>query len=372
MAIVGDAFGRPVADALDADPTRWDISSLVFIMSSGVRWSDAVKDTLLRHHPSVMLVDTLGSSEALGVGRSVKKSGTDQQHGRFALGPRSRVITDDGRDVVPGSGEIGLVASIGRGPIGYYKDPEKSARTSLSRGSERRSSATRTVEGRLHGDLWSRITPVSTLAERSFPEEVEDVIRKNVDQRLLRWSGRRRKVRRDGVRTRRSPAGDDRRVRNRRARKPARRLQAPSAWLPSIQSPEAQRQADYRALKDRARNFSMGASSRARGGGPSPVRRRCCVESARPPHGSLREKKTRRLQRRCRIVGGGHAAAIAGDRLFLSGTGEDLPRGAHDVDRQRHHFLVILRPEHLVERADCRQASALFFGQRLALQHAGQ
>jgi fatty-acyl-CoA synthase len=129
LAIVGDAFGRPMVDALEAEPERWDLSSLVFIMSSGVRWSDAVKDTLLRHHPDVMLVDTLGSSEALSVGRSVKKSGSDDKQGRFALGPRTRVITEDGRDIEPGSGEIGLVANIGRGPIGYYKDPEKSART---------------------------------------------------------------------------------------------------------------------------------------------------------------------------------------------------------------------------------------------------
>jgi acyl-coenzyme A synthetase/AMP-(fatty) acid ligase len=138
LAIVGDAFGRPMADALDAEPDRWDLSSLVFIMSSGVRWSDAVKDTLLRHHPDVMLVDTLGSSEALSVGRSVKKSGSDDKQGRFALGPRTRVITEDGRNVEPGSGEIGLVANIGRGPIGYYKDPEKYARDDPRRHGDRR------------------------------------------------------------------------------------------------------------------------------------------------------------------------------------------------------------------------------------------
>ena len=180
MAIVGDAFGRPVADALDAHPTRWDISSLVFIMSSGVRWSDAVKDTLLRHHPSVMLVDTLGSSEALSVGRSIKKSGGDEQHGRFSLGPRTRVITDDGRDVVAGSGEIGLVANIGRGPIGYYKDPEKSARTFPVIDGQRATilGDYATVEGDGTVTLLGRGSAcINTAGEKVFPEEVEDVIR---------------------------------------------------------------------------------------------------------------------------------------------------------------------------------------------------
>ena len=180
MAIVGDAFGRPIADALDAQPTRWDISSLVFIMSSGVRWSDAVKDTLLRHHPTVMLVDTLGSSEALSVGRSIKKSGGDGQQGRFSLGPRTRVITDDGRDVVAGSGEIGLVANIGRGPIGYYKDPEKSARTFPVIDGQRATilGDFATVEADGTVTLLGRGSAcINTAGEKVFPEEVEDVIR---------------------------------------------------------------------------------------------------------------------------------------------------------------------------------------------------
>ena len=180
LAIVGDAFGRPMADALDADPDRWDISSLVFIMSSGVRWSDSVKETLLRHHPSVMLVDTLGSSEALSVGRSVKKRGGDDAHGRFALGPRTRVITEDGRDVVPGSGEIGLVANVGRGPIGYYKDPEKSASTFPMIDGQRATilGDFATVEADGTVTLLGRGSAcINTAGEKVFPEEVEDVIR---------------------------------------------------------------------------------------------------------------------------------------------------------------------------------------------------
>jgi acyl-CoA synthetase (AMP-forming)/AMP-acid ligase II len=128
----------------------------------------------------VILVDTLGSSEALSVGRSIKKSGGDEQQGRFSLGPRTRVITDDGRDVVAGSGEIGLVANIGRGPIGYYKDPEKSARTFPVIDGQRATilGDYATVEADGTVTLLGRGSAcINTAGEKVFPEEVEDVIR---------------------------------------------------------------------------------------------------------------------------------------------------------------------------------------------------
>ena len=70
-AIVGDAFARPLLAALDAEPARWDISSLKVVVSSGVMWSQATKDCLLRHNPRMLLVDALGSSEAIGMASSV-------------------------------------------------------------------------------------------------------------------------------------------------------------------------------------------------------------------------------------------------------------------------------------------------------------
>ena len=39
MAIVGDAFAKPMLRALDENPGRWDISSVGSIISSGVMWS---------------------------------------------------------------------------------------------------------------------------------------------------------------------------------------------------------------------------------------------------------------------------------------------------------------------------------------------
>ena len=76
-------------DALDANPGRWDISSLVIVLSSGVMWSEATKQGLLRHRPAMMLVDVFSSSEALGMGQSIsggtERGGDRQVHAGRAL-----------------------------------------------------------------------------------------------------------------------------------------------------------------------------------------------------------------------------------------------------------------------------------------------
>ena len=129
MAIVGDAFAKPILRALDADPGRWDLTSLVGIVSSGVMWSQETKTRLLEHHPGMVLMDAFSSSEALGMGSSVSAAGDTAETAKFQLSPDTIVIDDLNRPLAPGSAEIGRLAVGGRQPVGYYKDPEKSART---------------------------------------------------------------------------------------------------------------------------------------------------------------------------------------------------------------------------------------------------
>jgi len=98
----------------------------------------------------------------------------------FTLGPSSRVITEDGRDVVPGSGEVGLMALRGRVPLGYYKDEEKSARTFRvvdgARWSIPGDWATVEADGTLR--LLGRGSQcINTGGEKVYPEEVEEVIK---------------------------------------------------------------------------------------------------------------------------------------------------------------------------------------------------
>ena len=129
VSIVGDAFAKPIVRALDAEPDRFNIQSLFLVTSSGVMWSEPVKEAMLKHNPSMMLIDAFSSSEAIGMGQSVSSAGAEAKTAKFELGANARVITEDGTDVVPGSGERGRVAIGGFNPLGYYKDPEKSAAT---------------------------------------------------------------------------------------------------------------------------------------------------------------------------------------------------------------------------------------------------
>ncbi len=181
ISIVGDAFAKPMLRALDAEPDRWNLTSLRVIVSSGVMWSKETKDGLLRHNERLIMVDSLGSSEAIGMASNVStKDSTESGTGKFMLGPNTRVVTEEGRDVIPGSGERGRVALKGRTPIGYYKDEAKSAATFQVIDGVRYS---------IPGD-WAEVDHdgtvvllgrgsqcINTGGEKVYPEEVEEVVK---------------------------------------------------------------------------------------------------------------------------------------------------------------------------------------------------
>lgn len=182
IAIVGEAFAHPILAALDAEPDRWDISSLRMITSSGVMWSPANKAGLLRHNERLLLVDTLGSSEAVGMASDVSssKSTGDAKPASFVLDANTKVLTEDGREVQPGSGESGIVAYRGRVPVGYYKDEAKSAGTFKvidgARWSLPGDHATVEADGSLR--LLGRGSQcINTGGEKVYPEEPEEALR---------------------------------------------------------------------------------------------------------------------------------------------------------------------------------------------------
>jgi len=182
VVIVGDAFARPMLEALDADPGRWDLSSLALISSSGVMWSHEVKQGMLRHIPQAVLFDSLGSSEAVGLAASVSSAGAAAETASFQLGERVKVITDDGRLVEAGSEEIGMVGITGFIPVGYYKDPEKTARTFRTVEGVRYSIpgdyATVAADGVIHL-LGRGSVVINTGGEKVFPEEVEEALKQH-------------------------------------------------------------------------------------------------------------------------------------------------------------------------------------------------
>jgi acyl-CoA synthetase (AMP-forming)/AMP-acid ligase II len=182
VALVGDAFAKPLLRALDAHPGRWNLSSLVALVSSGVMWSRETKDGLLRHHPGMVLLDAFSSSEALGMGISMSAAGAPAETARFTLTPNSIVIDELNRPVTPGSGDVGRLAVGGRLPVGYYKDPDKTARTFLEIDGLRYSCpgdyATVEADGTI--TLLGRGSVcINTGGEKVFPEEVEEALKRH-------------------------------------------------------------------------------------------------------------------------------------------------------------------------------------------------
>jgi acyl-CoA synthetase (AMP-forming)/AMP-acid ligase II len=182
VAIVGMAFAGPLLDALDDHPGRWDLSAVRNINSSGTMWSAENKAGLLRHLPQAVLTDTFASSEGFQMAVSHSTAADPAATARFALGPNCAVFTEDGRRVEPGSGEAGLAAVGGHIPLGYYKDPEKTARTFPVIDGRRWSMpgdwATVDADGTL--TLLGRGSQcINTGGEKVFPEEVEEALKRH-------------------------------------------------------------------------------------------------------------------------------------------------------------------------------------------------
>ncbi|HLZ77358.1 AMP-binding protein [Phenylobacterium sp.] len=180
VVIVGLAFSTPMLEALEANPGRWDLSSVRSMSSSGSMWSQENKQGLLSYAKNAMIFDSFGSSEAVGLGVSASAPGAEAKTAAFTPGPNCVIFTEDGRRIEPGSGERGLVAVSGLLPRGYYKDEEKTAKTF------------RTIEGirwSVPGD-WAEVNADGTLkllgrgsvcintgGEKVFPEEVEEALK---------------------------------------------------------------------------------------------------------------------------------------------------------------------------------------------------
>jgi fatty-acyl-CoA synthase len=180
IVIVGLAFSTPMLEALEANPGRWDLSNVKAMSSSGSMWSQENKRGLLSHARNAMIMDSFGSSEAVGLGASASAPGAEAATAAFMLGPNCAVFTEEGRRVEPGSGERGLVAVSGFLPVGYYKDPEKSAKTFKTIEGQRWSVPGDWAEVNLDGTLkllGRGSQCINTGGEKVFPEEVEEALK---------------------------------------------------------------------------------------------------------------------------------------------------------------------------------------------------
>jgi fatty-acyl-CoA synthase len=181
VALVGDAFAKPLLKELDDHRDRYDLSTLMLLNSSGVMWSQATKNGLTAHLPAVTIYDSLGSSEAVGMGASVSSGSHVTATAEFTLGTGVKVLGPDDVEVEPGSGTPGMVAVPGHVPVGYYKDPEKTARTFRTIGGVRYVLPGDMAVVRADGEielLGRSAAVINTGGEKVFAEEVEEVIKR--------------------------------------------------------------------------------------------------------------------------------------------------------------------------------------------------
>ncbi len=183
LTIVGDSFAKPLIRAIDdgkPDGSPYDLSSIKTITSSGVMWTTEVKEAIIDRIEQVVLIDAMGSTEG-AMGTQMMAKGMPAQTAKFAQSPTTKVFDEHDNEVVPGSGTVGMVAAGGNVPIGYYKDPEKSARTFRIIDGVRYSfpgdSAIVEADGTLV--LLGRGSQViNTGGEKVFPEEVEEAVKR--------------------------------------------------------------------------------------------------------------------------------------------------------------------------------------------------
>jgi acyl-CoA synthetase (AMP-forming)/AMP-acid ligase II len=130
IIVAGNAVCRPLVDELVAaeDAGRpHDLGALKSVLSSGTALSDRLKRAL-HERAAVTIVDAIASSEG-GPFAFAVTNGPDDLPARFFPVPATKVINDDDQEVVPGSGQIGVLAYSGPMPLGYYKDAAKTGDT---------------------------------------------------------------------------------------------------------------------------------------------------------------------------------------------------------------------------------------------------
>lgn len=181
VVIVGDAFARPMLAALEDAKARGeelDLACLKIIISSGVIWSQGVKEQMLEWVDAT-LIDGVGATEG-AMALQLSRRGQTGASAQFIPLAETKLFAEDGREIPPGSSEQGLIAAGGDVlPAGYYKDPDKTAQTF------------RVVDGKRYAFIgdWGRWNADGTLqllgrgsacintgGEKVYPEEVEHIL----------------------------------------------------------------------------------------------------------------------------------------------------------------------------------------------------
>ena len=187
VMITGDAMGRPLIEALDADSPGLELPDLDLggffgLVSSAALFSAAVKQRFLDRFPTLYLSDAIGSSEG-GAGGISQYSGGGEGAGSGGVTTKAigdSEVVDDELNPLP-AGVVGRLARRGNIPLRYLGDPVKSAEVFRTARDGTRYAvpgdwARREDDGRI--TLLGRGSScINSGGEKIFPEEVESVIK---------------------------------------------------------------------------------------------------------------------------------------------------------------------------------------------------
>jgi 3-oxocholest-4-en-26-oate---CoA ligase len=182
ITVVGDAVAKPLMDCWDANPGRWDVSSLFAIANGAAPMSPAMKARIADTFPDKMMIDGMGSSETGAQGSERLEPGAAsgaRGTPRFTAFADTCVVGEDRKPLEPGSGVIGRLALTGHIPLGYHNEPEKTAETFVEVDGRRYvvTGDMATVEADGSIQLLGRGSQcINTGGEKVFPEEVEAVL----------------------------------------------------------------------------------------------------------------------------------------------------------------------------------------------------
>jgi fatty-acyl-CoA synthase len=130
LSLIGDAMARRIADEKIAG--NHATPTLAIIASGGAILSTEGRAMLQQAFgEAVYITGGIGGSE---IGSAARETGNfDKLRGPgFAPNPLMAVLDENLEPVPPGSDQLGRLAMRGHIPLGYYKDPEKTARTFLT------------------------------------------------------------------------------------------------------------------------------------------------------------------------------------------------------------------------------------------------
>lgn len=188
LFFTGDAMARPLLDALLAhqeEGNTYDLSSLFLLASTAALFSTSLKEKFLELLPNRIITDSIGSSETGFGGTSIVAKGQSHTGGpRVTIDKNTKVLDEDGNEVVPGSGVRGIIAKCGHIPVGYFKDEKKTAETFRTFNGVRYAIPGDFAEVEADGSvtmLGRGSVSINSGGEKIYPEEVEAALKGHPD-----------------------------------------------------------------------------------------------------------------------------------------------------------------------------------------------